>query len=169
MLRKFKTIDLFKLNLGMNLKGAIPLKPGEERPIKIKDEFIKKYQTITNRIITSYGSIGSLKFYEDTQLPLNEWCVYDKGLVYEIVVSPKEYEMDIKEYLSTQLKNIEELSNSDKPVDDLVPNGIKKDVIYTSMPEDVERPDSALPKDQYIQEMVNRRKELDKRTGLFEK
>lgn len=167
ILRFFKTIKYFKIDLGNNLKGPVQRKKDPDFVIKIKDEFIKKYQTLTNRIIFKYGEIGSLKFYEDNSLK-DEIHIYDKEKVYEILVKKEDLEKDATTYLTELLQSIEENSEvvevkeiSDNN-SDIKEVKMVKNVNYTNMPDDIIRPDMKLPRDQYIEAMVKRRKLLSK-------
>lgn len=162
ILKHFRKIDIFKLDLGFNLKGAVQTKPDPEIKFKIKDEFIKKYQTFTNRYISKFGDIGSLKFYEDLQLPHNELHVYNDENIYEILMTSDDFQRDSKVYLGEIIKLIDggiaETENQKIERDELEK---KKQKIYTNMPESIERPDISLPKEQYLEALVERRKKLN--------
>lgn len=162
ILRFFKNISIFKIDLGTNLKGPAPtggpLKKNEsEFSIKIRDEFVKKYQTLAGKFIMKYGEIGSLKFYEDNSIPINEFHIYDKEKIYEICANSDDLKKDPSNYLTEVIQMIENGENEQKEEENKI-----KNVIYTNMPEDLMRPDMNLPKDQYIEALVNRKKLLNK-------
>lgn len=154
LLRHFKKIKIFKLDLGWNLKGPTSSKKGPSK-IKIKDEFIKKYENITGNIIHKYGDIGSILFYEDTTIK-NEFYIFESDKIYEIEYSDDDLLLDPTEYLANTLRDIEE-QNTNSKIE------ITKNVTYTNMPVDIETPDISLPKEQYIDAMVKRRAMLDGR------
>ncbi len=162
MLRFFKKINIFKIDLGFNLKGSVNMKAGKgpEPTIKIRDEFIKKFQTMNgNKFIRKYGEIGSLKFYEDSSVLGMEFHVYDNDKIYEIEASSEDLLKDAGVYLTEVLKMIEDgVEDTDEdPEFDMI-----KNVSYSNIPEDVLRPDIKLPRDQYIDAMIKRKKLLDK-------
>jgi len=158
MLRYFKTINLFKVDLGKNLKGPVG-KRNSESIIMIRDEFIKKYQSLNRgKIIMKYGEIGTLKFYEDGQIPANIFHIYDKEQIYEIQASQDDLKKDATAYLTEILQMIEDAG--DEP--ELEYKNVIKDVSYTNMPEDIERPDISQPRDQYLENLLNRRKLIEK-------
>lgn len=151
ILTHFKKIEGFEMNLGLNLKGSVNLnknstKQGEEPKIKIRDEFVKKYQNINNKIINKYGNIGSLKFYEEHSLK-NEMHIYKDEQVFEIEIDDISLRSNPTEYLVNILKALE---NPDESED-------VKDYIYTNLPEHIETPNMNLPKDQYIDALLKRR------------
>ena len=159
LLRFFKKISIFKVDLGFNIKGAVNLKPGKVEPsIKIRDEFVKKYQTLNgNKFIMKYGEIGTLKFYEDNSIETNTFHIYDKEKIYEIGLTSEDLQKDAGVYLTEVLQMLEEGS-----VEEVDNNEMIRNVSYSNMPEDLARPDIKLPKDQYIDALLKRRKLLDK-------
>jgi len=158
LLRYFKKIDLFKVELGSSLK-QLDYKPGEAPKIKMKDLFVKKYENITNgNLIQKFGSIGSISFYEDNNLKKLEYQIYKNDQVFEIEAIDDDLAQEPKEYLITILKNIEKNKNIE--IDD--ESGMIKNVIYTNIPEGMKIPDQNLPKEQYINAIVERRKLQEK-------
>lgn len=158
VLRYFRNISLFKLDLGSNLKGPVQQKKDPDFTIKIRDEFIKKYQSLVGKIIFKFGDIGSLKFYEDNAIPTNEFHIYDKEKIYEINIKNDDMQKNPSVYLTEVLQMIEngEMERTEEE-DEIV-----KNVTFTNMPENLERPDMKLPRDQYIDALVNRRKLMNK-------
>jgi len=156
MLSKIRNIDIFTLTLGYNLKGSVNLqRQGKERgtkekKIRIKDEFIKRYKTVNNRIISKFGEIGELKFYEDYSLPKKEIHIYKDDEIYEIDVTDEDLNIDIKTYITEIIKTVE--GNDDNEKNDKLTK-----VVYTNLPEDLEIPDMELPKEQYINKLIERR------------
>lgn len=155
ILRRLKDISYFKMDLGFNLKGPVNMKPGGEEPkIKIRDEFIKKYANINDRFIFKYGEIGTLKFYEDSKINMKEIHVYHDDKIFEIEVSEDDLKKPFSDYLTEILQSIEGGGEESET--------IVKDIVYTNMPEELERPSMSLPKDEYIRRMVERRNLLSK-------
>lgn len=161
MLRKFRQIELFKIDLGFNLKGPVQTKAGGGDPnskIKIRDEFVKKYETLNRgKIISKFGDIGKLRFYEDSNLSTMEVHIYKDDIVVEISVSQEDLAKKPTEYLVEILQMVENGN-----VDEMEKVSNIKDVIYTNMPEGLEAPDMKLPKDQYVQELLKRRRLIEK-------
>lgn len=160
LLRKFKTIDIFKLDLGFNLKGAVSMKPSKNDDtgkIKIRDEFIIRYNTLYNRYIYKYGHIGIITFYEDLQLNSEEMYIFKDKEIYEVNYTLDDSKKDIRKYLSELLQEID-LSNKDNQnTDSSIVN-----TIYTNIPDDIIKPDVTMAsKEQYIQAMVDRRRKLE--------
>lgn len=157
MLRKFKTIQIFKLDLGFNLTGAQSSKQSGQFTIKIKDEFVKKYQTLTNRYINKFGEIGTLKFYEDTTLGNSDIHIYNKEQIYEILVTNEDLIKDPYDYLTEIIMEIERIENE---ID--TESNIVRDIVYTNVPDDLVKPDINLPKNEYIEQLVKNRRLQDK-------
>jgi len=157
MLRYFKKISIFKVDLGFNLKGPVKTRPtGDEPTIKIKDDFIKKYEHLTGILLMKYGEIGRLKFYEDKGVGINEVHIYDGDKIYEIGVTSDDMEKEPGMYLTEILQMIENGGVQESDVD------IIKDFSYDNVPEGIEKPDIRLPRDQYIEALINRRALLEK-------
>ena len=154
ILKRFKSIDIFKIDLGSNFRGPVSDKPDPEIKFKIKDEFIKKYQTVNGKLIHKYGDIGSLKFYEDLTLSGNEIHVYKDESIYEIEMTNDDYKREPKEYLGSIIQAID--MGDKKLMQELV-----SQKIFTNMPESVDRPDMSLPKDQYLEALKERRKKIN--------
>lgn len=162
ILKYFKKIDIFKIDLGHNLKGPVQLKPDPEIKFRIKDEFIKKHQTLTNRIIHKYGDIGSLRFYEDLQLPHNEFHIYRGEEIYEIMMHAEDFARVPKEYLSEVIQMIEGgTAGTPQELAAREEIQVRKEKIYTNMPEELERPDISMPIEQYLEALALRRKKLN--------
>jgi len=145
MLRKFRTIKEFKLDMGTS-KTSETQKEGNRGPgqviIKIKDPFIKRYQIKTNNYIVKSGNIGSLSFYTDNTMGYDEFKIYDKDNEYTFRYN--EFG-DIRNYLSSTL---------DKILDEEI-NPVKLDM---NMEEKIEfELDKNLPQNEF----VNKRKELE--------
>jgi len=147
VLTHLKKVVEFKVDLGLNLKGAVQANKNNNEPkIKIRDEFVKKYQNINNKIIIKFGNIGTLKFYEDFSLK-TEMHIYKDEQIFEIIVDMVNLKTNPTEYLVNILKALD-----DPEKDENI-----KDVIYSNMPENLERPDMLLPKEQYIEQLLKRR------------
>ncbi|NPV12902.1 MAG: hypothetical protein HPY57_14115 [Ignavibacteria bacterium] len=162
MLRYFKTIKYFKVDLGTNIKGPVQKKKDPDFTIKIRDEFIKKYQSLTNHIIFKYGDIGTLKFYEDNSIPANEFHIYDNEKIYEIVAKKDDLDKEAITYLTEVLQMIESGEKEKEKVEEIKEYKMVKNITYTNMPEEIARPDMSLPRDQYIEALVTRRKLMNR-------
>jgi len=100
MLRKIRTIDTFKLDLGNSVLNK------KNSTLEIHDEFVKRYYLQKNRLIHKIGSIGSLIFYTDIVIKDDILIIYYNNKEYNV-----EYKYDsipFKSYLSGLLKKIEE-------------------------------------------------------------
>ena len=157
MLRKFKTIKIFKLDLGFNLTGSQTSKQGGQSKITVRDEFIKKYQTLTNRYVNKFGEIGTLKFYEDTTLGYLDIHIYNNEQIYEISVSEEDLIKDPSDYLTEILMDVERIEKDVEAESDII-----RDIVYTNVPDDLIKPDMNLPKDEYIAQLVKNRRFQDK-------
>jgi len=160
MLRYFKSISIFKLELGSALKH-LNNKPGQAPKVKIKDLFVKKYEGINpGKIIHKYGSIGVMHFYEDTTLPRYEFHVYKNDQVFEIVAYDEDLKKTPQEYLTEILKMIDGDTGKDP---EKTEDGTFKNIAYTTVPDELSNyPDMNLPKDQYVEALVKRRKLQEK-------
>jgi len=153
VLKQFSKIDIFKKDLGNNLTGAFDPKNksrGEGMKIKISDEFIKKYKSVTGSIIFKYGFIGNLNFYQDQTLHNNEFVAFENEKIYEIEIDkPEDLINDPGEYLGYIVEQIEN-------------NGKEEHVEkhFSSVPEEIETPDISMYRDAYIEAMVERRRKL---------
>lgn len=107
-----RNIDIFKLDLGFNLTGEVKdvdkrnFSSKKDFKIVIKDPFIKKYQTLTNRIIYSHGSIGTLKFYIEPYLLKDELVIFNNDDIYEINMDMNEFYDNPRKLLSDVIENI---------------------------------------------------------------
>lgn len=138
ILNIFKQISIFKLNLGSNL---IPIN-GER--VEIKDPFMLKYFNMTGKQILTYGSIGKLIFYQDFTLSTKEFYIFNDESIYCLNYSEIDSKISPEAYLASLVQEI-----NDK-------EGIKENSTKIDKKKD---PDIKLPADQYIQEMIKKRKE----------
>ena len=159
MLRFFRQIDIFKLEMGFSLK-QLDAKPGETPTIKVRDTFVKKYENINaGKFAHKYGSIGSIQFYEDATLARYEFHIYKDDQVFEIRATDDDIKKQASVYLTEILKMINgetEDTTLDKE------SGAIKNAIYTNIPTGMKHPDMSLPMDQYIDALKNRRVLSDK-------
>lgn len=137
MLNIFKQIPIFKLNLGNNF---ISLK---EEKIVIKDSFMIKYLNMTGKQILTYGNIGKLIFYQDFTLPDKEFYIFNSDSIYGLNYTSEDSKLRAEDYLASIIKEINE-----------------KEGIKFNVEEEVKKkdPDIKLPTDQYIQEMIKKRR-----------
>lgn len=138
MLNLFRQIDLFKLNLGKSLT------PINEDRIVIKDPFMLKYLNMTGKQILTYGSIGKLIFYQDYTLPQKEFYIFNDDSIYGLVYTDNDTKNSPQSYLASIIQEITEKE------------GIKES---TDVVKDNKKgPDMKLPTEQYIEEMLKKRK-----------
>ena len=156
MLRYFRQIDIFKLELGNALRH-INAKQGEAPKIKIKDTFVKQYESINNILIHKYGSIGIISFYEDQTLPRFEFHIYKNDQVYEVEALQEDIELGAHNYLTEILKMID-----GQDIEKVTESGPIKGVVYTNLPDETSIPDKKLPRDQYVEALLKRRQILEK-------
>jgi len=137
MLNIFKQIPIFKLDLGENF---ISLK--EER-IVIKDPFMVKYYNMTKQQILTFGSIGKLIFYQDFSLPSKEFYIFNDDSIYNLVYTEEDSKISPENYLASIVQEINQKE------------GIKENDKQES---GRKNPDIKLPRDQYIEEMIKKRR-----------
>lgn len=151
MLRRFKTIDIFRLDLGN--------KRLYDDGIKVSDTFIITYHRLHNRLIHKYGDIGSLRFYEDFFIKQDTFIIYKGNDVYEVEYSTEDKQKPIKDFLSDIVYKIN--TKDFQSVSHSTAEGIvatEEDI--NKLEGGIPRPRIDLPKEQYIQEMIKRRQAL---------
>ena len=140
MLNIFKKISIFKLNLGDQLMEL----EGQVEKISIKDPFMLKYLNMTGKQILTYGQIGKLIFYQDFTLSEKEFLIFNDDSIYGLNYTSEDSKISPETYLASIVQEINEKE------------GIKED---TTVPETKKGPSINLPMDQYLQEMIKKRKE----------
>lgn len=159
LLRKFKTIDIFELDLGFNLKGPVNMKPGHQGKndsvgkMKIKDEFIVRYNSLYNRYASRYGHIGPITFYEDCSLPQMQMQIFREEDIFEVDFTEEDDDMPIRQYLSNLLEAL--CGDSEEKPENV---NMSRNIIYTNMNNVGTMPDMTLPREQYIQAMIDMKK-----------
>ena len=138
MLNIFRQIPIFKMDLGINLIDM------REEKINIKDAFMMKYLNMTGKQILTYGLIGKLIFYQDFTLPSREFYIFNDESIYSLIYTDEDLKISPENYLASIIKEINEKE------------GIKDNIEKI---DHKKNPDIKLPADQYIQEMIKRRKE----------
>ena len=138
MLNIFKKISIFKLDLGKNLM------PINSERVEIKDPFMLKYINMTGKQILTYGSIGKLTFYQDFTLGNTEFYIFNEDSIYGLNYSEADSKISPENYLADIVQEINEKE------------GIKENAEKVDKKKD---PDIKLPADQYLQEMIKKRKE----------
>jgi len=136
MLNIFRKISIFKLDLGDSL---ISLK--EERVV-IKDPFMMKYLNMTGKQVLTYGQIGKLIFYQDFTLSDKDFYIFNDETIYKLNYTSEDSKLSPENYLASIVQEI----NEKEGIKDVATVEIKKD------------PDIKLPADQYLQEMIKKRK-----------
>ena len=138
MINIFKKIPIFKLDLGTSLMSF------KEEKVVIKDAFMMKYLNMTGRQVLTFGSIGKLIFYQDFSLSDKEFFIFNDETIYNLIYTDEDSRISPETYLASIVKEINEKEGIKENVDRL---DIKKD------------PDIKLPAEQYIQEMIKKRRE----------
>ena len=138
MINIFKKIPIFKLDLGTSLMSF------KEEKVVIKDAFMMKYLNMTGRQVLTFGSIGKLIFYQDFSLSDKEFFIFNDETIYNLIYTDEDSRISPETYLASIVKKINEKEGIKENVDRL---DIKKD------------PDIKLPAEQYIQEMIKKRRE----------
>ena len=138
MLNIFKKISIFKMDLGNNF---ISLK---EEKISIKDPFMLKYLNITGKQIMTYGTIGKLVFYQDFTLPNKEFIIFNDETIYGLNYTDDDQRVSPENYLASIIQEI----NEKEGIKEFNGGNVKQK----------KNPDIKLPMDQYIQEMIKKRK-----------
>lgn len=142
LLNVFRKIPIFKLNLGENL---IPIN-GDQ--VQLKDPFMLRYINMTGKQVLTYGTIGKLIFYQDFTLPSNEFYIFNDETIYGLNYSEDDSKISPENYLASIVQEINEKE------------GIKENEEKSTKKRG---PDIKLPADQYIQEMIKKRKEENAR------
>ena len=137
MLNVFRQIPIFKLDLGNNFISF------KEEKIVIKDPFMYKYLNMTGKQVLTYGSIGKLTFYQDFTLPDKEFYIFNDISIYGFNYTNEDSKLSPENYLASIVEEINEKE------------GIKFNTDSVDKKKD---PDIKLPADQYIQEMIKKRK-----------
>ena len=157
-LKHFSKIDIFRIDLGNNLTGAVSNKNSDIK-IKISDDFIQRYKNNTRNLIFKYGNIGKLTFYIDTTLKNDELIVFDDDVIYEIDIEDiQTLANEPRKYLSNLLEKLSNNINTKNDEFDI------KNTIISTKPEDLEVPDISLPYEQYIEKLVEH---VDKKSKLY--
>jgi len=106
VMRKFRTIKEFKMDLGLSKTNEIQ-KEGNKGPgnivIKIKDPFIKRYSLEKDVFLSKSGNIGTLTFYTDPSMKNDQFAIYDQNTEYNYTYKETN---DIREFLSEILNKI---------------------------------------------------------------
>ena len=142
MINIFKKIPIFKLDLGTSLMSF------KEEKVVIKDAFMMKYLNMTGRQVLTFGSIGKLIFYQDFSLSDKEFFIFNDETIYNLIYTDEDSRISPETYLASIVKEINEKE------------GIKENAEKVDKKRD---PDIKLPADQYIQEMIKKRKEENAR------
>ena len=137
MLNIFRKISIFKMDLGSNF---IDLK---QETVMLKDPFMIKYFNMTGTQILTYGSIGKLIFYQDFNLSSTEFYIFNEETIYSMFYTKDDMKMSPENYLASIVKEI----NEKEGIKDNIDKPIKKS-----------DPNIKLPTDQYIEEMIKKRK-----------
>jgi len=158
MLRHFRQIDIFTVDLGFAMKQKTN-KLGEAPKIKVRDTFVKQYENINvGKFIHKYGQIGSIVFYEDSTLSRYEFHIYKDDKVFELEADSEDLQKSPGGYLTEVLQLIEKPNEVE--IDEK--SGMIKNLVYTNLPEDIAAPNNKLEKTQYIDALVKRKELIEK-------
>ena len=165
LLKILSRIDIFKLDLGDNLTGAMSPNGRNQVKITIKDVFIKTYNNTTGRMIFRYGDIGTLKFYQDSNLANHEMCVFKDDDIYELEIDIDYLRVNPKAYLSEIIQGIVEGNEKEQEYDDQTYNVAFKGKSFSSNDEE-EVNNKYLSKDDLISKLLKERQESDRPSQL---
>jgi len=160
VLKYFKGIEFFEMDLGWRIKELPDVNKkifqGEKRTqIKIKDNFIKTYFDNYGRMVFKIGKISFINFYDDLQMGNDELFVFKGDKIYEVNFDTK-YKSEPRKFLSDLLESI------DNDVIEASSKLASTDLggkVATNMG-DIERPDISLPYEQYIDALIERRRQI---------
>ena len=151
MLRRFRSIDIFKVNLGMKMFY--------DDGIKLSDVFIIQYWKLFNKTIYRYGDIGDIKFYEDFSMTPDTFTVYKEKDVYEVIYSDDDKKKPIKVFLT---EIVTKIASKDYQTTQNTMEGMEifDEAKIKEMEGGIARPSMKLSKEEYIRQMVERRQKL---------
>ena len=137
LMKEFEYIDVFVKSNKIETSNNSKIK------LKIRDEFTIKYKSLTTRDVVKCGMIGVIGFYEDDELKDNEIVIFNGERIIETMYCDDDLS-DIRGFLNELLINI---------------NENKSDLRYviTNLPEEADKPNIKLPKEIYLEKMVEAR------------
>lgn len=101
MLKLFKTIDIFTLDLGTK--------------DRFSDIFIKQYYIKKKENLFKFGNIGTIEFYENKNIYTDQILILlSDEREFEFKYSEDDKKIDIKEYLQTIIKSVEDFLEEEK-------------------------------------------------------
>jgi len=156
ILKEFSKIDIFNIDLGKNLRGSVPKtgKYDDNFNFKITDTFVKKYDKTNGKIVYKFGTIGTLKFYVEYSLADNEIEIHkSEDEIFEMNINFNKLQENPKKYLTNLLYFVE---NGEQPEDDIIENVS----IIKENDDTIPEPSIDLPKDIFIEKMIERRRKL---------
>jgi len=102
-LRNLRNLDFFELDLGKSKKIV-----GKDEFRKL-DEFVLKFRNLYSRRITQFGRIGKrIEFYEDNEMPKNEYVIFNDDDIYEMIFTQDDIK-DLGNYILETLRKIDTL------------------------------------------------------------
>ena len=137
LMKKFESIDVFVKTNKTETSNNSKIK------LKIRDEFTIKYKSFTQRDIIKFGMIGSIGFYSDDELDNNEIVIFNGERIIESEYTEDDIS-DVRNYLNNLLKDVNENRSNLK-------------YVITNLPEDADKPNFKLPKEIYLEKMVEAR------------
>lgn len=149
-MRKFRTIKEYNKDFGISKTNEVQ-KEGNKGPgqivIKIKDPFIKRYSLEKGNYLVKDGNIGTLNFYLDNSIPIDNFSIYDEDKQYDFTYRTTG---DTRSYLSNIL-------------DDILEERIQPINLDQNMEEDIEfRMDKNLPQREFVEKHRQMREDMAK-------
>lgn len=137
LMKEFENIDVFVKSNKIETSNNSKIK------LKIRDEFTIKYKSLTTSDVVKCGMIGAIGFYEDDELKDNEIVIFNGERIIETMYCDDDLS-DIRGFLNELLKNINENKSDLK-------------YVITNLPEESDKPNFKLPKEIYLEKMVEAR------------
>ena len=97
--RQIMKIDIFKLNMGQSIMNR------KTESVQIKDAFVSAYENTHNRLIHTYGNIGTITFYTDLRIPMDVLLIHADNKIFDIVYA--DGDLPMRQFLSEALELIE--------------------------------------------------------------
>ena len=137
LMKQFENIDVFVKSNKTETSNSGKIK------LKIRDEFTIKYKSFTQRDVVKFGMIGAIGFYSDDELDNNEIYVFNGERIIESEYNEDDIS-DVRNYLNNLLIDVNENRSDLK-------------YVITNLPEDADKPNFKLPKEIYLEKMVEAR------------
>jgi hypothetical protein len=137
LMNRFETIDVFVKSNKTETFNNSKIK------LKIRDEFTIKYKSFTQREVTKFGMIGTIGFYVDNELDSGEIVIFNGERIIESEYTEDDI-LDVRNYLNNLLRDVNENNSNLK-------------YVITNLQEDADKPNFKLPKEIYLEKMIEAR------------